>query len=88
MAAPESGPQIDIANPATARRSKGEVEAAKNAIRRTRTSDAPARTRPEQSAEIADDDAVVDDPELSSQDLLARELGAQVIADIRDDVAQ
>jgi DNA polymerase-3 subunit gamma/tau len=37
--------------------------------------------------EISEDDEVVDDPTLTSEELLARELGAQVIEDIRDDVA-
>ena len=37
--------------------------------------------------DISDDDAVVDEPGLSSHELLARELGAEVIEDIRDDVS-
>ena len=34
-------------------------------------------------AEVSDDDSVIDDGSLSDQELLARELGAEVIEDIR-----
>jgi len=36
---------------------------------------------------VSDDDDVIDDSTLSSHELLARELGAEVIEDIRNDVA-
>jgi len=36
---------------------------------------------------VSDEDAVVEDTTLSSHELLARELGAEVIEDIRDDVS-
>jgi len=44
-------------------------------------------TRPDQATDVSDDDAVVEDTTLSSHELLARELGAEVIEDIRDDVS-
>jgi DNA polymerase III subunit gamma/tau len=45
-------------------------------------------TRPDQATDVSDDDAVVEDTTLSSHELLARELGAEVIEDIRDDVSE
>ncbi len=58
-----------------------DVEAAKGAIRRTRNG-GEQRTAPEHDpSEIGADDEVVPDNQLSSQELLARELGAQVIAE-------
>ncbi|MEP6666562.1 MAG: DNA polymerase III subunit gamma/tau, partial [Nocardioidaceae bacterium] len=61
-----------------------EVEAAKEAIRPTRSSTEPAqRAAEERAVDVHDDDDVIDDASLSSQELLARELGAEVIDDIR-----
>ncbi len=72
---------------ALSRRAQPDVAAAKGAIRRTRSGSESKKTKPDQSADVSDDDAVIDDTALSSHELLARELGAQVIEDIRDDVA-
>jgi DNA polymerase-3 subunit gamma/tau len=62
-----------------------DVEAAKGAIRPIRRGGASASGRPaaDQDSEVADDDDVVDDAAVTSHDLLARELGAEVIEDIR-----
>ncbi len=65
-----------------------DIEAAKREIRRTRSGGPPARQRPDATADVSDDDPVIDDAGLTSQELLARELGAEVIEDIRDDVAR
>jgi DNA polymerase-3 subunit gamma/tau len=59
-------------------------EAAKGAIRQTRAAGSKDRGRSE-TPEVHDDDEVVDDASLSGQELLARELGAQVIDEIRHD---
>ncbi len=65
-----------------------DVEAAKEAIRPTRNgASKPAATHQDDVSEVRDDDEIVDDAELSSHDLLARELGAQIIDDIRHDSA-
>jgi DNA polymerase-3 subunit gamma/tau len=68
------------------------VEAAKGAIRPTRSTSSPpsaANRRAEaatpRTADVADDDDVIDDASLSSHELLTRELGARVIEDIRHD---
>src|SRR5690606_23704977 len=45
----------------------------------------PAAGADHDEAEVSDDDTVVDDGSLSDQELLARELGAEVIEDIRHD---
>jgi len=72
------------AAPATARTE--EVGRAKGAIRPTRRGD-PAEARGnEPPPELRDDDDVIDES-LTSQELLARELGAEVIQDIRHDSA-
>jgi DNA polymerase-3 subunit gamma/tau len=64
-----------------------EAEAAKAAVRPTRTgSDADEQPPSDEAvAEVSDDDDVIDDGSVSSQDLLARELGAQVIEEIKHD---
>ncbi len=63
-----------------------EVEAAKEAIRPTRSGGEPAEEVHEAStSDVHDDDDVIDDASVSSQELLARELGAKVIDDIRHD---
>ena len=61
-----------------------DAAAAKDAIRATRSAgaSAPAAGEPVDDV-LADDDHVVDDNSLSSQELLTRELGARVIEDIR-----
>jgi len=82
--APE--PEASAAPPTGRRTSAAGVEAAKEAIRGTRANGGGTKSRPEQSADVSDDDPVVDAPALSSHELLARELGAQVIEDIHDDV--
>jgi len=65
-----------------------DVEAAKEAIRPTRNgASKPAATHQDDVSEVRDDDEIVDDATLSSHDLLARELGAQIIDDIRHDSA-
>ncbi len=70
----------------TAGERRAEVEAAKEAIRPTRNGGpAQAAVRPDDMSEVRDDDAIVDDPALSSHELLARELGAQIIDDIHHD---
>jgi DNA polymerase-3 subunit gamma/tau len=64
-----------------------EAEAAKAAVRQTRSAAGHGgQAAPEDpSPDISDDDDVIDDGSVSSQDLLARELGAQVIEEIRHD---
>jgi DNA polymerase III subunit gamma/tau len=69
------------------RRTPPDVGAAKRAIRPTRVGASPKDSRADEQVEVSDDDAIVDDASLSSHDLLARELGAEVIEDIRDDVS-
>lgn len=63
------------------------VEAAKAAVRPTRVGlpDEPEPDVTPAAAGVADDDDVIDDASLSGADLLARELGAQVIEDIPHD---
>jgi DNA polymerase-3 subunit gamma/tau len=61
-----------------------EAEAAKAAVRPMRSGGKPTAREPEvEESEVSDDDSVVDDGSLSDQELLARELGAEVIEDIR-----
>jgi DNA polymerase-3 subunit gamma/tau len=80
----------DGADDARAARSNG-VQAAKGAIRTTRPAPTAGSTRQvtdepnEGVTDIADDDDVIH--ELSSHELLTRELGAKVIEDIRHDSA-
>ena len=80
----------DGADDARAARSNG-VQAAKGAIRTTRPAPTAGSSRQvtdepkEGVTEIADDDDVIH--ELSSHELLTRELGAKVIEDIRHDSA-
>ena len=74
---PEPGDPPDASSGPMSR--SAEVEAAKGAIRRTRNG---TESRPEGALdpdEIGDDDEVVADENLSSHELLARELGAQII---------
>jgi DNA polymerase-3 subunit gamma/tau len=56
-----------------------EVQAAKSAIRPTRNGNEGRPGASHDPTEIGDDDEVVSDENLSSHELLARELGAQVI---------
>jgi DNA polymerase-3 subunit gamma/tau len=60
-----------------------EAEAAKSAVRPMRASSKPKRDDAFEEAEVAADDAVLDDEALTDQELLARELGAEVIEDIK-----
>jgi hypothetical protein len=55
------------------------VQAAKSAIRPTRNGNEGRPGASHDPTEIGDDDEVVSDENLSSHELLARELGAQVI---------
>ncbi len=60
--------------------------AAKQAIRKTRSGREPGGDQDDEpAAEIHDDDDVIDDAAVSGHELLARELGAEVIDDIRHD---
>ena len=61
------------------------VSAAKEAIRKTRSGREGEASESPESPEIRDDDDVIDDATLSGHELLARELGAKVIDDIRHD---
>ena len=61
------------------------ASAAKGAIRRTRSGREGDSTETDESPEIRDDDDVIDDATVSGHELLARELGAEVIDDIRHD---
>jgi DNA polymerase-3 subunit gamma/tau len=61
------------------------VSAAKEAIRKTRSGREGETSESPESPEIRDDDDVIDDATLSGHELLARELGAKVIDDIRHD---
>ncbi|MFY9916453.1 MAG: hypothetical protein WAK18_17405 [Nocardioidaceae bacterium] len=62
------------------------VDAAKGAIRKTRNGrEAGQPEGADEPPEVHEDDDVVDDASLSSHELLERELGAQVIDDIRHD---
>jgi DNA polymerase-3 subunit gamma/tau len=63
-----------------------DVEAAKAAVQPTRVgADAGSSAADEPAADVADDDDIIDDGSVSSQELLARELGAQVIEEIKHD---
>ena len=92
-AASEAAPVADPADPASSgdlargsepsnRARDAEVERAKGAIRSTRAVGEPHADGDAVEPDVHDDDEVVDDA-LSSQDLLARELGAEVIHDIQ-----
>jgi DNA polymerase III subunit gamma/tau len=60
------------------------AEAAKQAVRPMQNGGKPAsRDGEADETEVSDDDSVVDDGSLTDQELLARELGAEVIEDIR-----
>ncbi len=69
------------------------IKAAKGAIRPTRSGagqsvssvEVAVAKQSREAADIDDDDDVMDDAALSSHDLLTRELGAEVIQDIRHD---
>ncbi len=61
------------------------VEAAKEAVRSTRARSGKADQPDEPPPEVRDDDAVIDDAATSSQELLARELGAEIIDDFPHD---
>jgi DNA polymerase-3 subunit gamma/tau len=87
---PPAGPRERTASAQQTDRSAAEVdapargEAAKAAIRTSRS----AGSAPEASGdvpEVSDDDDILDDATLSSQELLSRELGAKLIDDIRHD---
>jgi DNA polymerase III subunit gamma/tau len=63
-----------------------DVQAAKAAVRPMQNGGKAAGRDPEAGAsDVSDDDSVVDDGSLTDQELLARELGAEVIEDIRHD---
>ncbi|MGH3447658.1 MAG: DNA polymerase III subunit gamma and tau [Nocardioidaceae bacterium] len=81
------GPGAAPADPTEAPDASTGVVAAKEAIRPTRTGTEPADSEPpaDHSADVCDDDAVIDDASVDSHDLVARELGAEVIEDIRHD---
>jgi len=82
--ATHEAPSVDPEPPPVSRTT--EVEAAKAAVRPTRKGVDEAEEAEAEavvSAEVSDDDDVIDDNAISSQELLARELGAQVIEDIR-----
>ncbi|MBA2715618.1 MAG: DNA polymerase III subunit gamma and tau [Propionibacteriales bacterium] len=83
-----AGPTAPAPAVAPADERRVDVEAAKEAIRPTRNgASKPAATHQDDVSEVRDDDEIVDDAALSSHDLLARELGAQIIDDIRHDSA-
>jgi DNA polymerase-3 subunit gamma/tau len=83
------GDEDDTDESPSARRSRAaEAQSAKNAIRPTRNGGPTAARDPEvDESEVSADDSVVDDGSLSDQELLARELGAEVIEDIRHDAS-
>jgi DNA polymerase-3 subunit gamma/tau len=83
----EATPAEEPPGASTSARTPPGVGAAKSAIRPTRIRPAAKKGRSDEGVEVSDDDDVVDDSTLSSHELLARELGAQVIEDIRDDVS-
>jgi DNA polymerase III subunit gamma/tau len=63
-----------------------EAEAAKAAVRPMRTGGKAASGKDGvDESDVSDDDSVIDDGSLSDQELLARELGAEVIEDIRNE---
>ena len=85
--APPSGqPASPGSSTASSDESRPHLDAAKEAIRRTRRGGAE-RPEDDPAPEVRDDDQVVHDAAVSSQELLARELGAEVIDDIRHDTA-
>ncbi|MBA3310066.1 MAG: DNA polymerase III subunit gamma and tau [Nocardioidaceae bacterium] len=68
--------------------STAEIRAAKEAIRPTRRATAGDHGQTKASVDdVHEDDEVVEDSALTSQELLARELGAEIIDDIRHDSA-
>jgi DNA polymerase-3 subunit gamma/tau len=71
------------AEPAAAPSRAAEAVAAKAAVRPMGAGGESSRTDPADDSEIAEDDAVVEEEALTDQELLARELGAEVIEDIR-----
>jgi DNA polymerase-3 subunit gamma/tau len=73
-------------NGSAGRRTPADIKAAKSEIRRTRAVGRPNEPPPEVPPEVSEDDPVIDEA-LTSHDLLARELGAEVIEDIRNDAA-
>jgi DNA polymerase-3 subunit gamma/tau len=80
-----AAPPEDDATAAAAAPRTAEVEAAKAAVRPTRKKaegDADDEATDTTHTEVAEDDDVIDDASLSGQELLARELGAQVIEEI------
>jgi DNA polymerase-3 subunit gamma/tau len=79
-----SGSEAPVETPS--RRAQPDIGAAKRAIRPTRVGAAKSE-RADERVEVSDDDVIVDDGSLSSHELLARELGAQVIEDVHDDVS-
>jgi DNA polymerase-3 subunit gamma/tau len=82
---PSSAPSPSPDSPtAPADEQRPHVEAAKEAIRQTRRGGA-ADPEAEPPADVRDDDQVIDDAAVSSHELVARELGAEVIDDIRHD---
>jgi DNA polymerase III subunit gamma/tau len=84
-----AGPDPDVVPEDTAAAPKAAptaaASAAKGAIRRTRSGRDADSTETDESPEIRDDDDVIDDATVSGHELLARELGAEVIDDIRHD---
>ena len=79
-------PAAQVAGAADER--KADVEAAKGAIRPTRNGGSALAAPPrDETSDVDADDAIVDDPALSSHELLARELGAKIIDDIHHDSA-
>ena len=89
----ESSRSTETADPPTigpngsaGRRTPADIKAAKGEIRRTRAVGRTNKPQPGAPPEVSEDDPVIDEA-LTSHDLLARELGAEVIEDIRDDAA-
>jgi DNA polymerase-3 subunit gamma/tau len=80
---PDVIPEDSVAAPKAA--PTAAAPAAKDAIRRTRSGRDADSTGTDESPEIGDDDDVIDDATVSGHELLARELGAEVIDDIRHD---
>lgn len=85
--APAAEPPSPGQQDAKPSRTPADVDAAKGAIRPTRAGGATSAPRPDQSTDVSDDDTVIDDTTVSSHELLARELGAEVIEDTRNDVS-
>ncbi|MBA2560981.1 MAG: DNA polymerase III subunit gamma and tau [Propionibacteriales bacterium] len=89
---PSQPPKLDPAQMPVPTAPNAGVEAAKGEIRPTRPGGGTPQAREDEIArrtteagDIGDDDDVIDDATLSSHELLSRELGAQVIEDIRHD---